>query len=203
MEPARWQPNDETRTDSKKTAVQFPRGDTAPQTLHLRGGRGRDIQHAAHRHGESQTYFPDERTRTLPGPPANNTAAYGVEARPDTRGAVKELPGVHPHSFKPKCYLEKEFARLFDGLLRFYDLLDWQKKHFGPETLHRIMRIRKAVGRLTPRQKKVFFMTRYENRQRKEAAAELGLSLHVVNSELRLATKIVRKHIKIKLSQGL
>jgi hypothetical protein len=83
-------------------------------------------------------------------------------------GAVKILPGVHPNVFKPKYYLEKEFAFLIAVPLNFNDLHNWQKKHFAPETLRRIARIRKAVRHLTPRQKKVFLTTRYENRLRKE-----------------------------------
>jgi hypothetical protein len=111
-------------------------------------------------------------------------------------GAVKILPGVHPNVFKPKYYLEKEFAFLVAGPLHFSDLHRWQKKHFDPETLSRIARIRKAVRRLTPRQKKVFLTTRYENRLRKEAAAQLGLTLPIINNDLRSAMSLICKHVR-------
>jgi hypothetical protein len=111
---------------------------------------------------------------------------------------VKILPGVHPNVFKPKYYLEKEFALLFEGPFMYRDMLSWQKRHFDHETLKRVARIKKAVRRLTPRQKKVFLTTRYENRLRKEAAAQLGLSLGVVNNDLRSAMATIRKHTKIR-----
>jgi hypothetical protein len=111
-------------------------------------------------------------------------------------GAVKILPGVHPNVHKPKYFLEKEFAELFEGYQIHSRILAWQKKHFDRATLRRIAGIQKVVRRFTPRQKKVFLVTRYENHLRKQAADKLGLPLGTVNHDIRCAMAIICKHVR-------
>lgn len=111
-------------------------------------------------------------------------------------GAVKILPGVHPNAFKPKYYLEKEFALLFKKKLNKNDLLSWQKKHFTHETNRHIALIHEAAQNLPPRQKKIFQMTRYENCFRIEAADKLQLPIRTINNELRNAIRFIRKQIR-------
>ncbi len=114
-------------------------------------------------------------------------------------GAVKVLPGVYPNPYKPKYYLEKEFALLFleasgDKKSRNKNIRTWQKKQFDEETFRTILRIQGATQKLPAHQKKLFMWTRYEKHSRKEAAEKLGLPIYTLNNHLLKAIKFIRKH---------
>lgn len=55
--------------------------------------------------------------------------------------------------------------------------------------------IDEAVAKLSPRQKKVFLLSRYDGLKHKEIADELGLSIHTVRSHLQEAVKVLREEI--------
>ncbi|MEJ0080827.1 MAG: sigma factor-like helix-turn-helix DNA-binding protein [Puia sp.] len=117
-------------------------------------------------------------------------------------GAVKMLPDVHPNAFKPKYFLEKEFARLFEkpfdinNYRDIHELRTWQINHFDKKTFDFMVLIRQAVDKLPPRQKKIFSMTRYENYFRLEAASKLQLPINTIDNELRNAIRFIRRHIR-------
>lgn len=55
--------------------------------------------------------------------------------------------------------------------------------------------IDEAVAKLSPRQKKIFLLSRYDGLKHKEIAGELGLSIHTVRSHLQEAVKALREEI--------
>ncbi|MEI9806642.1 MAG: RNA polymerase sigma-70 factor [Bacteroidota bacterium] len=55
--------------------------------------------------------------------------------------------------------------------------------------------IAEAVAKLSPQQKKVFILSRYDGLKHKEIAGELGLSVNTVRSHIQEGLRIVREEI--------